>query len=333
MKMIFSPCRAACWLVFSSPCVLTVPGLRAADAAPVVAKPEINTAVTVTDNGGNWTLENGVVKATIDKRSGRMTALVYHGINTLGGGGYWEQSPAGATDSLTIDPAKNGGERAEVSVKGAPGRGIDIELRYSLARGQGPDHEFVRDDAMHFLTGRGRRAAFDLAVVDAPTFSNSKSLEDYWDIQRNHVELLNRLVELMTPGGLIFFSTNFRRFKLAEAEIRGVTIREISRQTVPADFRNRRIHRCWRMVRRQGSSQSSDDVFLVLLGGALNEHQVWAGCRGDPVICLGPDSTAGWGDVHPPRGERFRRHWKPQIRPRVVPTTLPLPQSGSFWSS
>ena len=56
---------------------------------------------------------------------------------------------------------------------------------------QGPDHEFVRDDAMHFLQGwpdGRRRAAFDLAVVDAPTFSNSKSLEDYWDIQRNHVD-------------------------------------------------------------------------------------------------------------------------------------------------
>jgi len=114
---------------------------------------------------------------------------------------------------------------------------------------QSLDHEFVRDDAVHFLHGHGRQAAFDLAVVDAPTFSNSKSLEDYWDIQRNHVELLNRLVELMTPGGTIFFSTNFRRFKLAEAEIHGLAIREISRQTVPADFRNRRIHRCWRMVR------------------------------------------------------------------------------------
>ncbi|MGO9110122.1 MAG: bifunctional 23S rRNA (guanine(2069)-N(7))-methyltransferase RlmK/23S rRNA (guanine(2445)-N(2))-methyltransferase RlmL [Thermoguttaceae bacterium] len=120
---------------------------------------------------------------------------------------------------------------------------------------QGPDHEFIRDDALHFLHGRPtarvprRLAAFDLAVVDAPTFSNSKSLEDYWDIQRNHVELLNRLVELMAPDGIIFFSTNFRRFKLADKEIRGVAIREISRQTVPADFRNRRIHRCWRMAR------------------------------------------------------------------------------------
>ncbi len=120
---------------------------------------------------------------------------------------------------------------------------------------EGPDHEFVRDDALHFLQLPARRmlggskAAFDLAVIDAPTFSNSKSLEDYWDIQRNHVELLNRAVELMAPEGIIFFSTNFRRFKLAVSEIRGVAIREISRQTVPADFRNRRIHRCWRMTR------------------------------------------------------------------------------------
>jgi 23S rRNA (guanine2445-N2)-methyltransferase / 23S rRNA (guanine2069-N7)-methyltransferase len=113
----------------------------------------------------------------------------------------------------------------------------------------GPNHEFVRDDTMHFLESRRSRAAFDLAVVDAPTFSNSKSLEDYWDIQRNHLALLNHLAELMTPGGTIFFSTNFRRFKLAEAELTGLAIREISRQTVPADFRNRRIHRCWRMVK------------------------------------------------------------------------------------
>jgi 23S rRNA (guanine2445-N2)-methyltransferase / 23S rRNA (guanine2069-N7)-methyltransferase len=113
----------------------------------------------------------------------------------------------------------------------------------------GPQHEFVRDDAMHFLQSRRGRARFDLAVVDAPTFSNSKALEDYWDIQRNHAALLSCLTELMTPGGTIFFSTNFRRFKLTEAELAGLSIREISRQTVPPDFRNRRIHRCWRMVK------------------------------------------------------------------------------------
>ena len=38
------------------------------------------------------------------------------------------------TPSVTIDPAKNGGERAEVAVKGVNGN-MDIELRYTLERG------------------------------------------------------------------------------------------------------------------------------------------------------------------------------------------------------
>ncbi|MGA2031640.1 MAG: bifunctional 23S rRNA (guanine(2069)-N(7))-methyltransferase RlmK/23S rRNA (guanine(2445)-N(2))-methyltransferase RlmL [Thermoguttaceae bacterium] len=113
----------------------------------------------------------------------------------------------------------------------------------------GPEHVRICDDAPGFLESRGRRPLFDLAVVDPPTFSNSKKLDEFWDIQRDHAALLARLLPLMTPGGVIFFSTNFRRFKLAEAELAGATIREISRQTVPPDFRNRRIHRCWRLVR------------------------------------------------------------------------------------
>ncbi len=113
----------------------------------------------------------------------------------------------------------------------------------------GPAHELIRDDALSFLESCPRRPLFDLAVVDPPTFSNSKRLEEFWDIQRDYAGLLRRLLDLLTPGGVIFFSTNFRRFKLAEEELPGLAVREISRQTVPPDFRNRRIHRCWRMVK------------------------------------------------------------------------------------
>jgi rhamnogalacturonan endolyase len=135
---------------------MAVPLLRAADAAPVVAKPQINAAVTVTDNGNNWTLDNGIVKASINKRSGDLEALIYKGLDTMGHdqgrAGYWEEDPSGAPDlkqSITIDPAKNGGERAEVSIAGktggtvmltpsAPGGGTycDIEVRYALGRGE-----------------------------------------------------------------------------------------------------------------------------------------------------------------------------------------------------
>ncbi len=125
---------------------------RAADSLPAIAKADVNAAVTVTDNGRTWTLDNGIVKATINKNNGNMSELVYKGINTMGGGGYWEETPQGAptlTDTVTIDPAKNGGVRAEVAVKGvtggtvmltpgAPGGGTycDIEVRYALGRGE-----------------------------------------------------------------------------------------------------------------------------------------------------------------------------------------------------
>ena len=90
-----------------------------------------------------------------------------------------------------------------------------------------------------------RRVQFDLAVIDPPTFSNSKRTEHDWEIQRDHVELLGSALEHVALGGRIYFSTNFRRFKLQEHDIPAATIREISRQTVPDDFRNQRIHRCW----------------------------------------------------------------------------------------
>jgi len=112
--------------------------LDAADTAlPAIAKSTISAPVTVTDNGNSWTLDNGIVKATINKRNGSMPSLIFHGINTMGdSGGTWEQTPSGqVTQSVTIDPATNGGERAEVSVKGVDSGRMDIETRYALGRG------------------------------------------------------------------------------------------------------------------------------------------------------------------------------------------------------
>ena len=114
---------------------------------------------------------------------------------------------------------------------------------------QGPPHRMIRSDAMTFLDDLPRDVFFDLAVVDPPTFSNSKRTEKFWEVQRDHVPLINRVLDRLLPGGLLYFSTNFRQFKLEESAIKHATVREISRQTVPEDFRNKRVHRCWRMIR------------------------------------------------------------------------------------
>ena len=83
-------------------------------------------AVTVKEDGGFFTLSNGYLEATISKRTGDMTSLKVKGLETMGyvsghHAGYWEQNPNGADKmeaKVTIDPAANGGERAEVSIKG-----------------------------------------------------------------------------------------------------------------------------------------------------------------------------------------------------------------------
>ncbi len=111
------------------------PGDAGALALPAIAKPAVNDPVTITDNGDTWTMNNGIVRAIISKRSSNMTQLFYHGINTMGPGGIWEQTPSGTvTQTITIDPTKNGGQRGEVDIKGINGR-MDIEVRYTLERG------------------------------------------------------------------------------------------------------------------------------------------------------------------------------------------------------
>ena len=115
----------------------------AAHTLPKVEKVTVNVPVTLTDNGDSWTLDNGIIKATIPKRDGNLSSLVYHGVEILTHGKYWEQTPGGTvTARVTIDPATNGGERAEVSVKGvnpggtgSRGGGMDIETRVTLERG------------------------------------------------------------------------------------------------------------------------------------------------------------------------------------------------------
>jgi rhamnogalacturonan endolyase len=82
-------------------------------------------AVTVTDDARTFTIDNGIVKATIRKNSGSMASLIYKGVEMMGGnGGYWEQTPEGAptlTNTVTIDPTTNNGTRAEISIKGITG--------------------------------------------------------------------------------------------------------------------------------------------------------------------------------------------------------------------
>lgn len=118
----------------------------------------------------------------------------------------------------------------------------------------GRRHEYVRSDVMDWIRDARRAGAhFDLIFVDPPTFSNSKAMgKRTWDVQRDHIELLVGVSRLLSRDGVAVFSCNLRTFKpdVEELERLGVSIEDITAQTIPHDFeRNPRIHKCYRVRR------------------------------------------------------------------------------------
>jgi 23S rRNA (guanine2445-N2)-methyltransferase / 23S rRNA (guanine2069-N7)-methyltransferase len=112
----------------------------------------------------------------------------------------------------------------------------------------GSSHRLMQFDALEFL--QRDRGHYGLIFVDPPTFSNSKRAEDF-DVQRDHVKLLDACDERLTRDGVIVFSNNFRRFKLDRAELeQRFEIEDWTAPSIPFDFARRTdIHGCW-LLRR-----------------------------------------------------------------------------------
>src|SRR5690606_7971208 len=108
-------------------------------------------------------------------------------------------------------------------------------------------HRLVQGDALAWL--EADRGWYDVIFCDPPTFSNSARADDF-DVQREHVRLLRAAMARLAQGGVLYFSNNFRRFRLdEEAVAQFAECEEISASTIPPDFeRNARIHRAWRLT-------------------------------------------------------------------------------------
>ena len=69
-----------------------------------------------------------------------------------------------------------------------------------------------------------------------------------FDINRDHPQLLQNVLKVLAPGSTVLFSTNHQRF---EPRLDGLPVKdliELTPKTIPEDYRNRRVHRCWRMT-------------------------------------------------------------------------------------
>ncbi|MFN2327636.1 MAG: bifunctional 23S rRNA (guanine(2069)-N(7))-methyltransferase RlmK/23S rRNA (guanine(2445)-N(2))-methyltransferase RlmL [Chromatocurvus sp.] len=124
-------------------------------------------------------------------------------------------------------------------------------LRKNLARNGLAEtrHRLIRDDVRAWLEQGGDD--FDVILLDPPSFSNSKRLDDAFDLQRDHPDLIRASMRRLRPHGVMYFSSNKRRFQLDPAMPDEFCCKDVTAQTLDPDFRRgRKPHVCFRFSHR-----------------------------------------------------------------------------------
>lgn len=137
----------------------------------------------------------------------------------------------GASEVVTVDLSKTYLQWAERNMKA---NGFTNAAKY----------QYVHADVLQYLKTIPA-GYFDLIVIDPPTFSNSKRMEDFLDIQQDHGELINDCMAALKRGGVLFFSTNYRKFILDKEKIKATSIKDITKATTPFDFEGRLYRWCY----------------------------------------------------------------------------------------
>ncbi|GFM87676.1 ribosomal RNA large subunit methyltransferase K/L [Pseudomonas cichorii] len=151
------------------------------------------------------------------------------------------------TATASVHAAK-GGARSTTSVD-LSRTYLDWARRNLSLNGFSDKNRLEQGDVMAWL--QACREEYDLIFIDPPTFSNSKRMEGIFDVQRDQVELIDLAMARLAPGGVLYFSNNFRKFVLDENLGQRYAVEEITAQTIDQDFaRNSKIHRAWKIMTR-----------------------------------------------------------------------------------
>jgi len=145
--------------------------------------------------------------------------------------------------------AAAGGAKSMVSVDRSASNIGWAKDNLKLNHLSGSQHIFVQSDVNRFLKDADKKGQkFTLALVDPPSFFQDKNRSVSFDINQDHPDLIRNVLKVMAAGSLVFFSTNHQRF---EPKFEGLPVKdleEITAKTIPEDYRNKLIHRCWKMT-------------------------------------------------------------------------------------
>ncbi len=150
------------------------------------------------------------------------------------------------TGSISVMAALGGGIVTSVDMSGAY-----MEWAKDNFKTNGIDlgkHYFIQDNALEYLSQC--RELFDLIILDPPTFSNSKRMDESFDVERDQVELIHLTMGLLEKDGTLYFSNNKRKFRLHDEIKERYHVTDITERTIPEDFHDRSIHNCFKLTWR-----------------------------------------------------------------------------------
>ncbi len=153
------------------------------------------------------------------------------------------------TGSLSVAAAKGGGIVTSIDMSNTY---LDWAYENFLINELDPkQHVFYQADVLkELLIRKENNELFDLIILDPPSFSNSKRMEEDLDIERDHPLLVRDSMALLAPGGTLYFSTNKRKFELHNVITQHYKVKEISQWSIPQDFHQTNIHRAFMIERR-----------------------------------------------------------------------------------
>lgn len=110
-------------------------------------------------------------------------------------------------------------------------------------------HKFIQEDVLQFIQHASEwpdyQNSFDMIFLDPPTFSNSKKMDSDFDVERDQLKLISQTMKFLKPSGVLYFSNNKRDFKLAPEIHKNYKVKDISQDTIPIDFHDQKIHKCF----------------------------------------------------------------------------------------
>lgn len=109
-----------------------------------------------------------------------------------------------------------------------------------------PDqHEFINDNVIEWLHQNSSIRKFDMIFLDPPTFSNSKKMNETFEVERDQDFLIDSCMKMLRPEGILYFSNNKRKFKLTPEVMAKYRVKDITEPSIPQDFHDKKIHNCF----------------------------------------------------------------------------------------